>query len=48
MEPGLAALLQRKVGYAWRPIIDQMYRQINVCQPESSPFGMRSFARTAQ
>jgi hypothetical protein len=27
MEPGLAALLQRKVGYAWRSIIDQMYRE---------------------
>jgi hypothetical protein len=27
MEPGLAALLRRKVGYAWRPIIDHMYRE---------------------
>ena len=27
MEPGLAALLQRKVGFAWRPIIDHMYRE---------------------
>jgi hypothetical protein len=27
MEPGLSAILQRKVGYAWRPIIDQMYRK---------------------
>jgi hypothetical protein len=24
MEPGLAALLRRKVGYAWRPIIDHI------------------------
>jgi hypothetical protein len=23
----LAALLQRKVGYAWRPMIDHMYRE---------------------
>jgi hypothetical protein len=27
MEPGLSAILQRKVGYAWRPIIDHMYRK---------------------
>jgi hypothetical protein len=27
MEPGLAALLQRKAGYAWRTIIDHMYRE---------------------
>jgi hypothetical protein len=27
MEPGLAALLQRKVGFAWRPMIDHMYRE---------------------
>ena len=27
IEPGLAALLQRKVGQAWRLILDEMYRQ---------------------
>jgi hypothetical protein len=27
VKPGLAALLRRKTGYAWRPIVDEMYRQ---------------------
>jgi hypothetical protein len=27
IEPGLAALLRRKAGYAWRPIVDEMYQQ---------------------
>jgi hypothetical protein len=27
MEPGLAAQVRRKVGYAWRPIIEHMYRE---------------------
>jgi hypothetical protein len=27
IEPGLAAILRRKVGDAWRPIIDHMYRE---------------------
>jgi hypothetical protein len=27
MEPGLAARVRRKVGYAWRPIIEHMYRE---------------------
>jgi hypothetical protein len=27
IKPGLAALLGRKTGYAWRPIVDEMYRE---------------------
>jgi hypothetical protein len=27
IEPGLAPLLRRKTGYAWRPIVDEMYRE---------------------
>jgi hypothetical protein len=27
IEPGLAALLRHKVGYAWRPMVDEMYQQ---------------------
>ena len=26
IEPGLAAVVQRKTGNAWRPIIDKLYR----------------------
>jgi hypothetical protein len=52
MEPGLAPLLQRKVGYAWRPMIDHIYREradkltfANLNQVLSE---MRSFARATQ
>jgi hypothetical protein len=52
IQPGLAALLRRKVGYAWRPIVDEMYRQraddLTFCKSRSGANGLRTFARAAE
>ena len=47
LEPGLAGRVRRKVGFAWRPIVDKMYRRHGTELNFSNQSGIISGCATA-